>query len=339
MILGDFKGRSNNLHIMRFLASLLVIYSHAFPAALGRGNSDILNRFTNDEISLGGVSVAMFFLCSGYLIAKSSSRQKRAVEFFSARLIRLLPPLALVITVSVILGAFLTKLSFAEYFSSPITYKYLLNILLFRIYELPGVFTENPYDGVVNGSLWTLQVEFLCYIVCFLFARLGFFDKKRYLLTMPFAVITILAAPFLPKALLLAVRPCLLFYIGMGYFVFKDSIRLQIKWFITAVIGFAVSFALGGVMIAFTVFFPYIMFVLWFGVKQLPDFIGSLGNYSYGIYLWGFLVQQILMQVFGEMSVTGNFVCASAISVLLAVGSYYLTEKPLEGKKLFVKKQ
>lgn len=338
MILGDFKGRSNNLHIMRFVASVAVIFSHAYAATLGEGKSDIVNAFTKGKISIGGIAVAMFFLCSGYLIAKSSTRQRGVAEFFSARLIRLIPPLALVIFVTVAVGAFITTLSFSEYFSSPVTYKYFLNIVLLRQYELPGVFESNPYAGSVNGALWTLPVEFLCYVVCYLCARLGFFDKKRYALTLPLIVVAAVGALFVSKPLLLAIRPCLLFYIGMGYFVFRDRIKLDIKWFIIAVIGFAISFALNGVMIAFLIFFPYIMFVLWFGVKQCPDFIGVLGNFSYGIYLWGFFIQQLMMHFFGEMTVLSNFGLSSIASIILAIISYYITEKPLEGKKLFVKK-
>ncbi len=43
---------------------------------------------------------------------------------------------------------------------------------------LPGVFESNPYPNAVNGSLWTLQVEFSMYILLMIGGFIGLLNKK-----------------------------------------------------------------------------------------------------------------------------------------------------------------
>ena len=41
------------------------------------------------------------------------------------------------------------------------------NAVLVLVHPLSGVFASNPYPDVVNGALWTLPVEYACYVLCF----------------------------------------------------------------------------------------------------------------------------------------------------------------------------
>ena len=67
-------------------------------------------------------------------------------------------------------------------------------------------------------------------------------------------------------------------------------------------------------------FFPYTMMTLWFGLAQCPKQIGKLGNYSYGIYLWGCPVQQTIVYLFGgSMNPYVNFIIAIPIAILLGI--------------------
>lgn len=326
--------KSQNLHIMRFLASLAVIFSHTYPIANSKGLSDPLDRITNNELGIGGFCVAIFFLCSGYLISKSVVRSKSFLSYIKARLIRLLPPLAFVVFFTVICGAFLTTLSVKEYFLSLGTYKYLLNAVLFTNYELPGVFMGTPYGACVNGALWTLRVEVLCYIVCYVTYKLKFLQKSRFWITVPVAVVAIASRVVLPELLWETIRPCLFFYVGMLYYVYSDKIKLK-PWLIPIALAmFVLSlFNKYTLLVAFFTVWPYLQFVIWFGIKQCPKKIGSLGELSYSVYLWGFFVQQTLVCVLGEMSVWKNMILSSIISIFLAIVTYLITEKPFIKKK------
>ena len=322
--------KSQNLHFMRFVASVMVILSHSYVLSGGTPKVDFINRYSKGATSIGGICVALFFLCSGYLISKSVEKTDKFIPYIKARLIRLLPPLAFVIVITVIAGAFITKLSPKEYFSSVGTYKYLLNAALLPVHNLPGVFENNVASADVNGSLWTLPVEFACYVACFIFYKLKFLNKKRFLYTLPIVLAAVVLEFGLPEILSFMVKPCVCFYAGMFYYVYREHITLSVKLLPIALVilifGLSVPWL---VTPLYAVVWSYILFTLWFGIKQCPSFLGKTGDYSYGIYLWGFLVQQLLVFAWGGvMPRFANFVLAVAISAVLAVFTYLITERP-----------
>ena len=153
-MLGDgTTGRKNNLDLIRFIAAAMVIFAHSFPLTLGEGCAGPLTRFSHGQMSFGNLAVCIFFLFSGFLITKSVLHRTTAKAFFSARIVRLFPPLiAVVLVCTFVLGPAMTELPAGEYFASAQTWKYLGNICLLLIHELPGVFTHNPYDASVNGA-------------------------------------------------------------------------------------------------------------------------------------------------------------------------------------------
>ncbi len=76
-----------------------------------------------------------------------------------------------------VLGPALTSLPLGEYFSSEYTRGYFSNLALYITYHLPGVFATNRVPYAVNGSLWTLPVEFAMYLGLTL---LGFFRWPKW---------------------------------------------------------------------------------------------------------------------------------------------------------------
>ena len=148
----------NSLDLLRLVAATLVLYSHqhvltglAEPSFFG------WNTF-------GGAGVTIFFFLSGLLVWSSWERDPDARRFFMRRSLRIFPALWVVVLASVfLLGPALSSLSVPEYFSASATWRYLSTAILVVHNFLPGVFIDNPYPLAVNGSLWTLPVEFLCY--------------------------------------------------------------------------------------------------------------------------------------------------------------------------------
>lgn len=136
-------SRVNNLNFMRFIAALMVIVSHCYSVVLGGDAGSYLLKLTGDRLSPGGVSVGVFFLFGGFLIARSCEHYPEPKKFFSARVLRLFPELLFVVILTAfVLGPILSTLSPAEYFTNPQTYKYLLNGVLIMVHQLPGVFTN-----------------------------------------------------------------------------------------------------------------------------------------------------------------------------------------------------
>jgi len=87
--LDDFTtGRDNNYNLIRFLAALAVIWSHSFPLSGSGGDPAIVPGET-----FGGFGVLVFFVPSGFLVAKSWERNPRLLAFFLARTLRIYPAL------------------------------------------------------------------------------------------------------------------------------------------------------------------------------------------------------------------------------------------------------
>src|SRR5262249_40258257 len=153
----------DNFNLLRILAALAVLVSHAYPIALGPGTPEPLARVLG--INLGEVAVLMFFAISGYFIFQSFYNKRSIFEFVFARILRIYPALLAALVLSVfVLGPLFTNLTLVAYFSDPQTLLYIpRNLRLWPMqYGLPGVFEDHGYPAV-NGSLWTLAFEVACY--------------------------------------------------------------------------------------------------------------------------------------------------------------------------------
>ena len=150
---------NNNINALRFIAAFMVIFSHSFVLV----NNELPLIF---GISVGGVAVDIFFVLSGYLIAKSWSRDENILRYFLRRFLRIFPALFVIVLLTIfVLGPLTSNLSPEAYFANPDVYKYLLNAILIRNDYLPGVFENNPYPNAINGSLWTLTIEACMYLL------------------------------------------------------------------------------------------------------------------------------------------------------------------------------
>lgn len=298
--LGHYTGQSHNLQLMKFIAAIMVICSHAFPIVTGSMKGEPIYQLTKGQLSMGGFSVAVFFLSAGYFIAASVEKKKTVRSFFLARCIRIFPLLWIVVILSILLGACVTTNTMSSYWTDRGTWLYLLNGLLFPVHNLPGVFEQAPYLPTVNGALWTLPVEFACYIVCFIIYKMNFLKEKWYFLYLiPASMLAILILfveeqyPFLMQVY----RPCFLFHIGMGFWIYRDKIKLCSILFWPALLLFVVSLVCHAANIGMFILFPYLCMYLCFGEKQVSGKLDFLGNMSYGIYLCGFPIQQLLVEI------------------------------------------
>lgn len=331
--LSDTVGmKSENLHLMRFIASIMVILSHSFVICTASEENEWFVKLFDAQLTMGGFAVAVFFLCGGYLIAMSAEKNQTAGKYFTARVLRLFPPLVFSTFFTIVLCSFFSEMGQILYFFSPTTWVYMWNCVFKRVYYLPGVFTGNPYGAVVNGSLWTLPVEFICYILCFMAIKMKLTKKKSYPFTAPFVIAGAYVVWFMGYGipnLRELIRPVLLFYIGMGYWIYREYITFSIRKFCIAIAAFVGLMIIGQGTLAMLLAFPYIMMTIWFGMKQCSPKLGKLGNYSYGIYLWGFPVQQMVMDVYADfpMDPMLNVVFAIPITIVLGIITYYVSEK------------
>ncbi len=173
---GSFHTRENNFDFLRFFAAALVLFAHCYPL-VGRKMDEPLTVLTGYEKG-GGIAVGIFFVISGYLITASYLNSRSPVSFLTKRALRILPALTVAVLLSAfVIGPMVTSWRLDNYLTSAKTWEYLKNILLITEYELPGVFNQNVYPDVVNGSLWTLPLEVMMYMGVLALGLVGFLRR------------------------------------------------------------------------------------------------------------------------------------------------------------------
>jgi len=330
------RGRDNNLNLIRMLAAIGVLVSHAWPIALGAAASEPLEGLLG--ASLGHVSVLVFFVISGFLIPRSFERQPTLAAWLRARFLRLFPGLvvAAVLTVAV-LGPLATTLPLAEYLQRPETLAYVPRTLsLFAMQRgLPGVFAANPYPVAINGSLWTLFYEVACYGGVMALGLAGALRSRWHMgvaLGLFLAVWLGLAATPLgalaPGRVKLLMSLGLPFAIGTGFYVWRDRLPLHPGLALAFVVLTAAAWGTDLGRLLFVVALCYAVFLLaYLPGGRLHDY-NRIGDFSYGTYIYAFPVQQLTMHLAGPLGPLANIAIALPATLALAAVSWFWIERP-----------
>lgn len=335
--LGEVAGsRDNNFNLIRMIAASGVLVSHAFPIALGIGTTQPFQNATG--LTLGWICVGIFFAISGFLIARSFDRKAHISGWFSARVARLFPGLIVVsVLIALLYGPVFTKLTLSDYFSQPQTWTYIpRNVTLVSLqFGLPGVFDDLPYPTAINGSLWTLVYEVACYAGVFLAGVLGALASRGRFAVAFALYLAAFAASGLPGVAELIpakLEPLRLlsfpFAVGMTFYVWREWMVLS--WLLTALLALLAA-ALHGTALfepAFLVAIAYATFVLAYRLGGPIRRYNAVGDYSYGMYVYAFPVQQAAIAVAGPMTPLQNMALAFPITLLLAIVSWYWVEEP-----------
>jgi peptidoglycan/LPS O-acetylase OafA/YrhL len=333
------ERHDNNFTFLRFVAASMVIVAHAHDLLNIPSLKDPLFQLTGR--TMGWVGVSVFFTMSGYLIMNSLDRSSDLVRFARARALRIFPGLAVCILLSVLLlGLFVTTRSAAAFFTDHQTFKYILgNISLISIqYGLPGVFEHNPMPGPVNGSLWTLPYETLCYIFAGLASGLGLLrgERRRALV---FAIVFLLIAAFLAlqshlghigmfRRLAVMTRLDACFLMGMAYAAYQR--RFTLRWWHVPLLAGVAWLTASTVFYDITYSAALSALALWlaFVPSQILRRLSKLPDYSYGIYIYAFPIQQVLMMKAPGLSPMLHALIAFPLILIPAGLSWHFIEKP-----------
>jgi peptidoglycan/LPS O-acetylase OafA/YrhL len=350
----NLNFRNNNLNIIRFMAALMVIYGHMFVLS----GTQSYTIFHYNEVSTIGVQI--FFLISGYLITESYMRDNNLITYWIKRFFRIIPALAfLTFITAFVIGPVLSTYSLKEYFiQNWLGVKmYLRNIFLFPIFGLPGVFNENVYPNIVNGSLWTLPIEVSMYALVPMIITLSKLIKKIdksiiFLLVVLISVTADVYFASLFQGKMIVVYGTNLFavlhmipYFFTGALFTSDKIRkhLNLQVATICIAGYSMLNIQG-----LPYLYPFISvivlayFIFSFAFTKNPIFykFSEKNDYSYGIYLYGFLVQQTLLKYLFKYEITPNKLAllSMLISLFCAFLSWHIIEKPAQkiGKKMCV---
>lgn len=321
--------RSNNLNLVKFIAALFVIISHAYPLCKGAEYNDILSDLSRNSIAFGSLAVAIFFMSSGFFVTKSLLKSKDSKKYLHNRFIRIFPPLWFTLIVCILVcGLFFSTYNLGKYFLSIDFLKYCLNFILIPIHNLPGVFMNNIYPGVVNGPLWTLPIEFVCYLVLLLAYKLNLVNKKSYKYVALLFIVAFVGINLIPLSIKGYIQPCFLFFWGSFYWIYRDKITMNNTYFLISLVAFVLLIVLGYGHVASFLFVPYLTLYIAFCLPQCNNRLSSLGNLSYDIYLCGWPIQQMVISLFGGSMLVGmNILISIPLSILVGYITYSLVEK------------
>jgi peptidoglycan/LPS O-acetylase OafA/YrhL len=271
--------------------------------------------------------VPMFFALSGFLVAGSLERNTLPV-FLGLRALRIIPALAAEVCLSaLILGPLLTTYATRQYFRDSKFSAYFLNIVADIHYLLPGVFHGNPYPDIVNGQLWTVPLESKCYIFLAALALVGIAKRPYFFLAAAMTISPLLW--YLHRGQASDSAPLFVgFMAGVAVYRFKNMIpwnwRLGLASFVLMMVAFRLP---DGVYFAG---FPTAYFTVYIGMLN-PGKIWLIkgADYSYGLYLYGFVIQQAIANLFAwSHQWYWNLLLAVPATALFAAFSWTFVEKP-----------
>ncbi len=362
----SLSAKRNSLNFLRLILALAVVFSHSIT--LGNFGSEwILGKTT-----LGTVAVYGFFGISGYLIAGSAARNN-AGRYLWQRFLRIFPAFWICLLVTAFVFGTIAwfhmnpRLSrgcgFHCYLTEPNgPFGYLIHNFSLQVNQaniartVPG----GIFSFGWNASLWTLEFEFLCYLLIAALAVLGLL-QRRWLVALIAAIawvaeVVIVSTPALAGKFafplfdkwdriqigglkletmrLFVLVP--IFLSGSLLYLYREKIpdsgTVALGATVLVLAGLVVPVGQGPPLIELTsldltaVFLAYPL--IWLGIHLPFPTVGAVNDYSYGIYIYAFPIQQLLvMWGVNKWGYWPYTLLSVAVVVPFAVGSWWLIEK------------
>lgn len=331
-----FAAPAHGFAWLRMIGALLVIYGHSCPLV---GSGELFPPqlpLQPDEGVLMG-----FFAMSGFQITESWLRDPHPLRFAAKRVLRLWPPMLTVsLGMALVVGPLVTSLPVRAYFAEHGTWAYVVDNagLLTLQHHLPGVFASNPWPGAVNGALWTLPMELLAYAGLFVLLLAGLArGRMRWLAVVALCALVVWdryleqepGAESAGSLLSVPVESLVAFLVAFAFGVVLNLHRVPLSVPVAAA-GMAVLIAMpNSIAASFLMTFAVSYAVVvaghrWPARLTVP---GTWVNGSYGVYVWGFPVQQVLAMA-GIANQYAMVACAAPIAYVLGTLSWVFVEEP-----------
>jgi peptidoglycan/LPS O-acetylase OafA/YrhL len=330
--MGGAVERHNNFDVLRLVAAASVIFSHAFLIGEGTQDPEPLYWLTGGQTVFGVVGVFVFFTISGYLVTQSFEATGSPARFLTKRGLRIYPGLLVCLLASAfVMGPLVSDLPPADYFRSTAVYHYVASnfAMVLPANTLPGVvFSGYSAGSVIDGPLWTLPSEVAMYLmVC----ALGMLRMLSLFVMLPLLVLglvglwfdTASSEYFIGSALWLLP----FFAAGMALYRLRDKKILRGSLALAALAGLVLSIPLHAFILLFPIFGSYLVIYLAFA-RGLPVIRAArLGDLSYGLYIYGWPVEQWLVRLNGgTLAWPKLFALALPLTAAVALISWHLVE-------------
>lgn len=341
-------AHKNNFDFLRLLFAALVVVHHCYPLS-GASEQDPLFYFTGGKVSLTYIGVRGFFIISGYLIFQSLVRSKDLIDYFTKRFLRIYPALIVVLFFTVFACAFAYNGSVVNYFSSIKTWSYaFINITMVKGQSIiPGVFENNPFKQVINGSLWTIAYEMSMYF----FVAPLFFLRNHSKKVMLIVVLLMLFVLFIARIFFIEelhqiriilmmdfwVNFAILFMIGALLSLLEiEKMPYRIPVLLASLIVLILCLPLKNFEYIQYLLLPIVILLAGLTYqKSLSSITEKIGDISYGTYIYGFILQQLVMYFFA-LNTLELLIVSLPLTLFFGWLSWHLVEKHILAKKKVV---
>ncbi len=349
----DEDLRTNSVDALRLGLAILVILSHAYP--LSGHYNEPLALWSNGQTSFGEVAVAGFFTLSGYLITRSYEKSLSLSRYLWHRMLRILPGLwvCLLVTAFILAPVFAKLVGMPQHtlWSAPdgpfayIVANWGINI---HQWDIAGLPTGIPYPHAFDGSLWSLWVEFRCYLVLGAIGAFGVLRSARWLIPAITVLLLVALIATLVDPAILTVNPqatvfwdlmdstqlnlelytC--FFVGASAYLYRRYLLLSPLVALGAFIGFLLLTATSLGPLGAAVLLSYAMLTVGFRVGvSIASQLRRIGDISYGTYIYAFPTQQLLAQLGLASLPIWLYALSGVVATLpLAYISYRFVEAP-----------
>lgn len=298
-------------------------------------------------MTMGDSAVDVFFITSGFLVTASLVTRQSVIEFIWARVLRIFPALLIMLLLTVFgLGVFFTSLPIQSYLSNSNTYIYLAKcatLITGVADELPEVFHGNPYKYSINGSLWMIPYLIRMYAILVIIWIASRITKRIRLRTFELAIVTgavvagvlVIADYFYFLTDIPFVGLFFMFFSGAAFYVLKERITLSRSLFWL----FLITLLLSAIANKHAFFFVYTFTIAYvvFYMAYIPSGrirkYNLVGDYSYGVYIYAFPIQQTVAALVPGVSVFSMLLISASATLFLSALSWHLLERHALGLK------
>ncbi|MBN7811320.1 acyltransferase [Algoriphagus sp. H41] len=341
----------NNFDLLRFLLASAVIFCHCYAIFYGwelfAANEPFM-KWSGGKISIGSAAVNFFFVISGFLILRSFERSSNFWDFLKKRVLRIYPGFIAAFVLCLLVFGPIGHIShswiksYGEFLDYVPLKLELANMLSLQSPVEGYYFNHLPQTGL-NNSMWTIQYEFICYLSVPILVWLGCLRHKAGLaiaLTGCYALLSlqnfgfvfqhdaslngyILANPYFYP------RFFTYFFAGSLVYAYRHHIPRHPFFLALSLAVFVLALKLQLMDLAWPIAGTYLLFYFAYHPKALFPNFAKYGDFSYGIYLYGWPLQQLTMLYWGQyLTPLTFFVIVLPLVLIFAIASWYLVEKP-----------
>lgn len=336
--------RGNNFDLLRLIAAFFVLVSHSF-GILNKGLEQPGVWINGVFIIPSDIGLFIFFTISGYLVTQSFFNSSSWAHYLWKRFLRIVPALVVVNIACIVMGGFMSSSPVKEYYSDKSVWTYLFtnSTLVANQYSLPGVFTMLQNKSI-NSSLWTILVEVRFYIVLMIAGVLSILSRKWLVLACFIFFEALRVYININNIEIKGIYTDVYFtygtyfFLGSVFYCFKDA--FSFKWFYAIILLVIALFTTNTSIQSITqaCFLSYTILI----TGKSKAIINIKGyDFSYGLYLYAFPVQQVLLLYFGtSINPWLHVLLSTFMSLVFAALSWFFIERPaLNQKDVFITKQ